>query len=404
MANIRIRAKQSTMARLTRPWPADNSFFEAWTSETDGFRAYVHQDVIALIKQHAKRAGPYEVIGLLAGRICIDPKNGPYTLVMAAEGALDGEFKSSTGHVELLPSGHNNVRCRLEDAYPDREIVGWYHTHPQFTPRFSYVDADEQATWSDPNHVGIVYSGIDSTEPFGVYRGPTAILLQPLRDGELIEQAHTRNRSPEPQRVLTRGPGRNQNGETSGIQRALHSTSEVYDQDLAPTRSVRSRNLQIVMLCAIALIFAVLLGFLYWLNHRVSLVEARIVGLTNLRQEGDRNHNEGGKQMTLDDRVEQPAVAPTSTTSGPGTKGALVGGPELRPPAKSLAPEVTSRNQQRKMNRGRSERTARKQNTEANGQNEKPPDRSPGARVDVKPKETQDQPQGAKQTDKPVRP
>src|SRR6185295_769032 len=102
--------------------------------------------------------------------------------VMAAEGARGLELRSTPTLVELLPTGHARVRRRLEDAHPDREIVGWYHTHPHYNANFSTMDIEEQSTWSDPDHIGIVYSGIDKVEPWGVYRGPRAILLRPEID------------------------------------------------------------------------------------------------------------------------------------------------------------------------------------------------------------------------------
>ena len=71
------------------------------------------------------------------------------------------------------------MRRRLEVAHPDREIVGWYHTHPNYPSEFSSVDIQEQRIWSDRNHIGIVYSTSDA-EPFGVYRSSEAIRLRPV--------------------------------------------------------------------------------------------------------------------------------------------------------------------------------------------------------------------------------
>jgi hypothetical protein len=71
------------------------------------------------------------------------------------------------------------VRCRLEESAYGLDLIGWYHSHPTFPARFSPVDVTEQSTWRDPNHIGIVISGSDRATPFGVYRGPEALLLRP---------------------------------------------------------------------------------------------------------------------------------------------------------------------------------------------------------------------------------
>jgi proteasome lid subunit RPN8/RPN11 len=181
MKNIRIKTKYDTITQLVRPRPIHSEAFETFVSEIDDFRAYIHLEVIRFIKEQAKRYDPCEAVGLVAGRICQDPVAGPYTLVMAADGAGEGECESASSIVKLSPQGHAKVRRRLEDSHPDREIIGWYHTHPHNVARFSCVDNKEQSTWSNPYHIGIVYSSIDSDEPFGVYRGPGSVLLRPLR-------------------------------------------------------------------------------------------------------------------------------------------------------------------------------------------------------------------------------
>jgi hypothetical protein len=187
-----------------------------------------------------------------------------------------------------LPAGHDKVRRRLEDAYPDRELVGWYHTHPNCAPRFSRVDADEQATWNDPGHVGIVYSGVEPAEPFGVYRGPDASLLRRRtdvvpgeeqgrgRDGDAQEEPAREPEPPAqpatPARVPTQAP--NPNG----------------------ARSNRRRRLKAALLYLVLLLLVCLLGGLYWLHYRVQSVEAR---LGDMAAERARN-------ASADSRPEQP--------------------------------------------------------------------------------------------------
>lgn len=177
MANFRAKAKTGPPTPLVRQRPAENDNLVAFAAEGEGFSAYVHRDVLEFIESESRRAAPNEAIGLLAGRICQDPVRGPYTLVLAADIARPGEVEASPSHVHISAGGNASVRRRLEDTYPDREVVGWFHSHPHYPAQFSHVDIAEQSTWNDPHHIGIVFSGTEKNEPFGVYRGPGAARL-----------------------------------------------------------------------------------------------------------------------------------------------------------------------------------------------------------------------------------
>jgi proteasome lid subunit RPN8/RPN11 len=183
-----FRSTHDPVSPLIRTRPEDNNRLRAFTAADDKFSVYVHADVLDFIQRQAALAGDNEAIGLLAGRICNDPRRGPFTLVMAAADAREGEFNASPSFVRLLPVGHTSLRQRLSEVHPDREIVGWYHTHPHWQPRFSEVDLEQQRNWEDPNHVGIVYGTQHSGEPFGVYQGPQAILLTSRGPGGPIQR------------------------------------------------------------------------------------------------------------------------------------------------------------------------------------------------------------------------
>src|SRR6185503_13845852 len=134
--------------------------FCAFVSERDGFAALIHHNVKEAIAREAFEALPNETIGLLAGRVLRDER-GPYTLVLAAQGARPDEIDATPSHVHISANGHADVRSRLEASAYGLDIIGWYHSHPRFPARFSSVDVTEQSTWRDPNHIGIVISGND---------------------------------------------------------------------------------------------------------------------------------------------------------------------------------------------------------------------------------------------------
>jgi proteasome lid subunit RPN8/RPN11 len=377
VANIKLRPRPDTITRLVRPRPDGNEAFVTFVSD-DGFGAYVHRDVLNLIGRHARAVAPDEAIGLLAGRICHDPKNGPYTIVMAADSARGGEFESGQGHVELLAVGHDKVRRRLEDAHPDREIVGWYHTHPQYPPVFSSVDAEEQATWNDPGHIGIVYSGIEPSEPFGIYRGPNASLLRrrmERKPGDEID--HSRDAQEEPAREhkqtaqpVTPAPISTQFPKPNGA----HAT--------------RRRRLKAALLSLAALLLVCLVGSLYWLHYRVQSVETR---LRDMATEKARN-------ASLDNRPEQPrqwvamptpVVTPPADGAGQAERPAPLDVPELHIPAKPLSTAVTSGTPSKPAKRrdDRPQRDERRAKSAKKRQMEKKPAKSSGQAEGGKPGE-----------------
>lgn len=342
MPYIRLKSKNNTVARLVRPRPTASGSFKIFRSELDGFRVYIHREVIHSIIQHAEKGGVNEVIGLLAGRICVDPATGPYTVIMVAGEARNGEFQSTAGEVELLAEGLDRVRSRIEDTHPDREVVGWYHTHPHCQPRFSSIDTREQRSWSDPNHIGIVYSGQKTDEPFGVYRGPSATLLSPARS------AATKPRARSISRVV--GDGSRTAIQTSYLPQpplpdftpAQHSDDQAPGVSLPvaalPKRWSRNR-VEAAILGLMALTCLAVVCGLGWLAHRVSLVEARMQELPALQTALDHLNKA---------RAAEVVPTPMSLASPVFPKGAAVkpgraDDPELQPPVKSLIPETTSR-------------------------------------------------------------
>jgi proteasome lid subunit RPN8/RPN11 len=367
-ANIKIRARHSDNSELVRPQPEVGNSFEVFVS-ADGSGAYIKRDVLAFIKQHAKLNGRNETIGLLCGRICRDPNKGPYTLVMAAGDAREGEFKSTPGDVRLLASGHTKLSRRLVNAHPDREIVGWYHTHPSYPPRFSSVDLSEQTTWTNPNHIGIVYSGDDKTEPFGVYRGPGATLLGPAADvtgkredlaGREIDKRISPLPAPVPSKKGEPGPAA---WPWLGHRRLLIAA--------------------VVILAGVCLLQAI--GF-FWLSRRVSTLERGLIKLVAAPPITDNSRERSPVPVSDTDKPTSPAISPSPE---PVERVNRLSDPELHEPLKPLFPETKSqRPSQASRVAGPRAATARKQEKKkragSGGEKPKPPRRefsSPGERI-----------------------
>ena len=288
MSHFKVKSKSGSPTLLMRTRPDDNDSFVAFAAQGENFGAYVHRDALAYIAAAARAAAPNETIGLLAGRVCYDPQTGPYTLVMSADVARPGELEANPGYVHISAEGHARVRRRLEDFNPDREVVGWFHSHPTYTARFSPVDEREQATWSDPNHLGIVFSGNEPNEPFGVYRGPDSILLQQKRP---LPATITQGRPTPPLRemngpLMVDSPHQPQLQQPSSEQKMPPSprpgqrpfTGTARDNVYKPTPPLPNFSVKrgVTVLCVIALLTAASLACTVWLYGRVRALEKRV--------------------------------------------------------------------------------------------------------------------------------
>jgi proteasome lid subunit RPN8/RPN11 len=246
--------------------PATNKELVCFASVRSGFEVYIHRSVLNAIECEAARARPHETIGLLAGRFWQD-NQGDYTVILAIEGAQDGEIDASPSHVRISAAGNARVRNRLEANYIAYDIVGWYHSHPTFPPTFSLTDMEEQTTWKDRDSVGIVYSGLPASKPFGefgVYQGP---------DGEKLSWRLSPP-EPRPTRKLELPEG-------NGGQAASHPVTHVLERGPREglTKSLADwRNINFPLWVFAFGVIGLLVGIL-WASYRTQRIEAQIVSL-----------------------------------------------------------------------------------------------------------------------------
>jgi proteasome lid subunit RPN8/RPN11 len=277
---------------VTRPLASND--LTLFASESDGFTAYIHCRVLEAISRAAKRAYPYETIGLLAGRILRDEK-GDYALVIATEGVREGEVEATHSHVQMSASGQAQVRRRLENSAYGLDIVGWYHSHPAFPARFSGVDMTTQAAWDDPNHIGIVFSGLNRGETFGVYRGSGSVLLAPQQMLSSVPfEGHKAARQEEevaPMTVAVRSSGEVVPGDDQTVARPAYVPAVLKPSGFG-------RVVPWVLLLALITTIA----SVDWLSRRLSNVESRIEDLAGT---GDSNRAVEAQP--------HPALSPSST-------------------------------------------------------------------------------------------
>ncbi len=146
----------------------------AFGPDIDGFQLYVTSAALAQMRTATAQTAPYETLGLLLGRTFRDAR-GTYTIV--AHAVECAEREASPDHVTLSARQMAALRRRALIQYPAEDLVGWWHTHTTDS-FYSRTDRQEQATWPDPHHVGIL-AFMQGKRELRVYRGREARPLAP---------------------------------------------------------------------------------------------------------------------------------------------------------------------------------------------------------------------------------
>ncbi|MCX7013720.1 MAG: Mov34/MPN/PAD-1 family protein [Candidatus Sumerlaeota bacterium] len=101
------------------------------------FRVHFPSEVHAAILKHAVEDEEVELCGVLVGEVCKDEK-GPFLTIC---GAIRGEHAShQAAQVTFTQETWAHIHRELDLLYPDKRIVGWYHTHPGFGAFLSRMD------------------------------------------------------------------------------------------------------------------------------------------------------------------------------------------------------------------------------------------------------------------------
>ena len=266
---------------------------------------------------------------------------------MACEDARDNETEATPGHVRITAEGHAKLRRRLELTAFGLDLIGWYHSHPTFPARFSSVDTIEQSTLKDPNHLGIVVSGIDNLRPYGVYKGPGADLLTPQNPirRSLKELS---NVAPAIAPADTNALGLQLEGTQANRPPQTVAFAATAQAHVPPVSTRRQRP--VLPWQAFAVAGVVIVGFAVWITSRVNSVENRLATLVNRRDEPG-NLQTGQTTPAPENGSTPTATPPQGQDEKTGTVD-LPANPKLpvAKPAKSRG-QNTERNRARRTNR-----------------------------------------------------
>jgi proteasome lid subunit RPN8/RPN11 len=150
-----------------------------WVFSRQGLDVLVAPGVADAVLADAETAIPNETIGLLGGRVMQDV-HGVYVLVTQAITAGSDEHQATPGSVTFTAVGGRRLRERMLRRHPEIDIVGWWHSQSASTV-YSGVDREEQRTWPQAHHVGLVAAPDADGIPLGAYSGPNSERLECLQ-------------------------------------------------------------------------------------------------------------------------------------------------------------------------------------------------------------------------------
>ena len=111
----------------------------------------VDSEVVRQIRQHARSSSKTEVCGVLIGQ------DRDHRIEVAA--CIEGQNAEEAGaHVTFTQDTWEHIYAVKDQKYPDKRIVGWYHSHPGFGVFLSDHDTFiHKNFFSSPQQVAWVY-------------------------------------------------------------------------------------------------------------------------------------------------------------------------------------------------------------------------------------------------------
>lgn len=137
---------------------------------------YLDRETADLIERHALRDTSVELGGILLGKECVDEKTGlPFVIVTKSLEAK--HYENTQASFTYTHDSWEEITRDRDRLHPDLDIVGWYHTHPDFGIFLSSHDQFiHRHFFAQPLQIAYVVDPIRQTRGFFQWR-----------DGELVE-------------------------------------------------------------------------------------------------------------------------------------------------------------------------------------------------------------------------
>jgi len=121
----------------------------------ESYNVFVCESVLKEIREHAKPS-PTEVGGVLLGDLYEDVGNIEVLGTVRAKHAISKEFK-----ITFTAATWRGIKKEKRDKFPDKDILGWYHSHvgKDAQSGFTFADLDfHQKMFNKDWQVAIVYN------------------------------------------------------------------------------------------------------------------------------------------------------------------------------------------------------------------------------------------------------
>ncbi len=140
------------------------------------FRITISDQAYEFMQKHAKEKTDIEVCGVLIGEIYKD-KLGAF---LEITNAIRGEHAVNQGvEVTFTHETWAYIHEEKDSKYPDKRIVGWYHTHPRFgiflSPQDMFI---HENFFNQPWQVAFVIDPISEDEGFFVWHNGKATRIE----------------------------------------------------------------------------------------------------------------------------------------------------------------------------------------------------------------------------------
>jgi proteasome lid subunit RPN8/RPN11 len=151
------------------------------------FQVIIRQSVLDAVANHGKSDTAVEVCGVLVGNIYSDGA-APYAIVDAA---ISGEHTAGRStQVTFTSETWTQINDVKDREHPNKQILGWYHTHPGFGIFLSEMDLFiHQSFFSEPWQLAFVFDPKSGEEGLFVWRDGKIV-----QDGFLVD--HDTNTPP----------------------------------------------------------------------------------------------------------------------------------------------------------------------------------------------------------------
>ncbi len=181
-----------------KTWPKRP--FPVKPGEKQSVQVVIRRSVLNAIHAHGLSRTDVEVCGVLVGGVYQDER-GPFIFI---EGMIRGEYaENHMAQVTFTTKTWDHVHKQLDQHYPDKQILGWYHTHPGFGIFLSAMDMFiHENFFNSPEQLALVYDPLSQEQGLFVWQQGKAVTRSmvivedtPASQGEVKQKTRVRMRA-----------------------------------------------------------------------------------------------------------------------------------------------------------------------------------------------------------------